>query len=78
MNKTNALDHQSQQEWANFVVQNPLAFERVVVSAAREYVIHLQACGRQSLAISSPEVDRALASGNRFWSCLTNKISPGQ
>jgi hypothetical protein len=61
----------SQQEWSTYIADNALTYldkgELRLVEYAREYNADLTACGRQSLGVSSIEVDKALASGNKFW-----------
>lgn len=61
------LIQRSQQEWAKNVADNPLSYPRNVVPVACDYLADLSACGNQSLGISSPEVNKAWASGDRFW-----------
>lgn len=60
----------TQQECARTVTDNPLAYPKNVMSLAHEYLTDLGACGKQSLGISSPEVDKAWASGDKFWAAF--------
>jgi len=62
----------SQEGWSRRVADNALFFllaerERDLVAYSWEYNANLTACENQSLGVPSAEVDRALASGNKFW-----------
>jgi hypothetical protein len=57
----------SQQECAIQIAENPPAYPQQLVKSAREYLANVSACRKQSLAVSSPEVDRAWTSGDEFW-----------
>jgi hypothetical protein len=61
----------NQQEWSSYITDNALFYleklEFNLVDRAREYNAALTACEGQSLGIASHEVDRAWASGTKFW-----------
>lgn len=61
----------SMQDCAKKVADNALFYreqrEGVLLENARKYNVDLVACGKQSLGISSPEVDKCWASGEKFW-----------
>ena len=61
----------SQQEWSRYIADNALFYrdknELELVDRARACNADLSACEGQSLGVPSPEVERAWASGNKFW-----------
>jgi hypothetical protein len=61
----------SQQEWSRYIADNALFYlnkaELGLVRTAQAYNADLSACGRQSLGVRSPDLEKAWASGNKFW-----------